>query len=53
MKIEIEGMEQEVFRAAPQLTNTSLAVRVEIGFMYFREGRPLYQEIEAMSRNFG
>ncbi len=38
MKIDIEGMEQEVFHAAPQLMNTSLAVRVVIGFMYFREG---------------
>ena len=53
MTIDIEGMEQEVFRAAPQLMNASLAVRVEIGFMYFPEGRPLYQEIEAMSRNYG
>jgi len=53
MKIDIEGMELEVFRAAPKLMSGLLALRVEIGFLLCREGQPGFHDIEAYLREYG
>lgn len=53
MKIDIEGMELEVFRAAPKLLSGLLALRVEIGFLPCREGQPGFHDIEACLREYG
>jgi FkbM family methyltransferase len=53
MKIDIEGMELEVFRAAPRLMSTLLALRVETGFLDFREGQPTFHDIDTCLREYG
>jgi len=53
MKIDIEGMELEVFQGAPKMMRTLLAVRVETSFLRFREGQPIFHEIDVCLRDHG
>ena len=50
MKIDVEGMEREVFDGGAQTLNQVLAVRTEVAFLQTRYGQPLYHEIDALLR---
>jgi FkbM family methyltransferase len=53
LKIDIEGMELEVFRAAPRTLAGLLGLRVETCFIAGRIGQPLYHELEGFLRGAG
>lgn len=53
LKIDIEGMELEVFEAAPRTMAGLLAIRTEALFIQPRDGQPLFHEIDACLRGYG
>jgi FkbM family methyltransferase len=54
MKIDVEGMELEVFRSAPKLlSSTMLAIRCEVNFLPTRVGQPSYSDIDHHLRDYG
>ena len=53
MKIDIQGMELEVFKGAQSfLKNNCLGIRVEVYFHQIYENQPLFHEIDAYLRKF-
>ena len=53
MKIDIQGMELEVFKGAQSfLNNNCLGIRVEVYFHEIYENQPLFHEIDAYLRKF-
>ena len=54
MKIDVQGMEVEVFRGAVQaLAGSMVGIRSEVGFYPLYEGQPLFAEIDQFLRPFG
>ena len=54
MKIDIQGMELEVFKGAQSfLKNNCLGIRVEVYFHGIYENQPLFHEIDAYLRQLG
>ena len=53
MKIDVEGMEKEVFDGGARMLERVLAVRTEVAFLQVRNGQPLYHEIDALLRDYG
>jgi FkbM family methyltransferase len=54
MKIDVEGYEMEVFRAAKRLLDGPLlAIRCEVTFVPARINQPYYADIESFLRSFG
>ena len=50
MKVDVEGMERDVFDGGAQILDHVLAVRTEVAFLQTRHGQPLYDEIDALLR---
>jgi len=54
MKIDVQGMENEVFKGgAIALSNSLVGIRTEINFFPMYDGLPLFSEIEQMLRPYG
>ena len=54
MKIDIQGMELEVFKGATNfLKNHCLGIRVEVYFHQIYENQPLFTDVDAYLRNVG
>ena len=53
MKVDVEGMEKEVFDGGARMLERVLAVRTEVAFLQVRNGQPLYHEIDALLRDYG
>lgn len=54
IKIDIQGMELEVFKGAQSfLKNSCLGIRVEVYFHEIYENQPLFHEIDSYLRNLG
>jgi FkbM family methyltransferase len=53
LKIDVEGAELEILKAAPATVSSLLAIKIEVGFRRFRHGQPLAAEIELFLRGQG
>lgn len=54
MKIDVQGMETEVFKGAKQaLANSLVGIRTEVSFFPMYNGQPLFAEIDQMLRPYG
>ena len=53
MKVDVEGMEKEVFDGGARMLERVLAVRTEVAFRQVRNGQPLYHQIDALLRDYG
>lgn len=54
MKIDVQGMESEVFRGAKDsLARSLVGIRTEVGFYPIYKGQPLFAEIDQELRAFG
>ena len=53
MKVDVEGMEGEVFNGGVQTLKRLLSVRTEVAFRKTRVGQPLYHEIDRLLRDHG
>lgn len=53
LKIDVEGAELEILKAAPATLSSLLAIKIEVGFLRFRHGQPIAAEIELYLRDQG
>ena len=53
IKVDVEGMEKEIFEGAPRMLDHVLAVRAEVAFMRTRHDQPLHHEIDALLQDHG
>jgi FkbM family methyltransferase len=53
IKIDIQGAELEVFKAAPALLDRLMAVRTEISFVPIYKNQPLMSDVTSYLRSFG
>jgi len=53
IKIDVEGMEKEVFDGGAGALGNVLAVRTEVAFTRTRSCQPLYHEIDSLLRSYG
>jgi len=54
MKIDVQGMEAEVFRGASSaLSGSIVGIRTEVSFVQLYEGQPLFAEIDQLLRPYG
>lgn len=54
MKIDVQGMEEEIFQGAPAALSSSLVgIRTEVSFVRLYENQPLFAEIDQALRPYG
>ena len=53
MKVDVEGMEKEVFDGGTRVLGRVLAVRTEVAFQQTRVNQPLYHEVDDLLRSHG
>lgn len=53
IKIDIQGVELEVFRSGSNALGSMLAVRTEVSFIPVYKNQPLFSDIDAQLREFG
>lgn len=53
LKLDVEGAELEILRAAPRALDHLLAIKTEISFLPFRHDQPLAGDMEAFLRRHG
>lgn len=53
LKLDVEGAEGEILAAAPDALASALAVKVEVGFMPFRDGQWAAHDIDRLMQDAG
>ncbi|KIL97694.1 hypothetical protein CCC_00755 [Paramagnetospirillum magnetotacticum MS-1] len=53
LKIDVEGAELDILKAAPATLASLLAIKAEVGFLRFRHDQPIAAEIELFLRGQG
>jgi hypothetical protein len=54
MKIDVQGMEEEIFQGAPvALSDSLVGIRTEVSFVRLYEDQPLFAEIDQALRPYG
>ena len=53
IKVDVEGMEREIFDGGTGALNHVLAVRTEVAFMRTRHNQPFHHEIDALLQDHG
>ena len=53
IKVDVEGMEREIFDGSAGALNHVLAVRTEVAFMRTRHNQPFHHEIDALLQDHG
>jgi FkbM family methyltransferase len=53
LKIDVEGAELDILKAAPATLSSLLAIKAEVGFLRFRHHQPIAAEIELFLRGQG